>query len=187
MIAARRAERGAWCEAEFTALFRSHYASVYRHLYRIVGSREEAEDLAQETFMRLYRNPFSPERQHNVRGWLYKVATNLAYNALRGERRRVGRQEHASRELGGVSSNPMEAAIRSDERETVRRALAMISGRQAKLLVLRHAGLSYREVAAIVGVSPGSVGTLLIRAERAFAKAYGTLIPDSDRGDRHEV
>ena len=193
MIGAQRAAGGTWREAEFNALFRSHYAPVYRHLFRIVGAREEAEDLAQETFVRLYRHSFPSGRQHNVRGWLYKVATNLAYNALRGERRRESRhsvaqaREGASREMDETKADPMEAAIRADERETVRRALAMIPDRQAKLLMLRHGGLSYREVASILGVSAGSVGTLLIRAERAFARAYRELVPVSDRGESDEV
>lgn len=161
-------------EAAFDALFLAHYDGVYRLLFRIVGSREEAEDLAQETFLRLYRQQFPDGCEHNVRAWLYRVATNLAYNALRGRQRRERRQEAAAQyaeAMGNPEPDPAEIAMRSDEREAVRRVLAGLPPRQAELLLLRHAGLSYRELAAALDVAPGSVGTLLARAEAAFEAA----------------
>jgi RNA polymerase sigma-70 factor (ECF subfamily) len=159
---------------DFDALFLVHYDGVYRLLYRIVGTREEAEDLAQETFLRLARQRFPADRQHNVRAWLYRVATNLAYNALRGQGRRERHQEAAQQVVtaGSPALDLTEAVQRSDEREAVRRALGHLPARQAQLLLLRHAGLSYRELAEALNVAPGSVGTLLARAEAAFEKVY---------------
>ncbi|PMP85558.1 MAG: RNA polymerase subunit sigma-24, partial [Roseiflexus castenholzii] len=60
----------------------------------------------------------------------------------------------------------------AEERDQVRAALATMPQRQAHLLLLRHAGLSYAEVAAVLNLAPGSVGTLLARAERAFVAAF---------------
>ena len=177
----RRAE-GVSAEPAFDELFLAHFAGVYRLLYRIVGTREEAEDLAQETFLRLHRTPAlwstgsdGCAREHDVRAWLYRVATNLAYNALRGQARRSRRQEAVfERDLPGEGTlDPADAAERRDERLAVRRALARLPERQAQLLLLRHAGLSYRELAEALGLAPGSVGTLLARAEAAFESAYG--------------
>lgn len=159
-------------ETDFDALFLAHYASVYRLLYRIVGAREDAEDLAQETFLRLARQRFPAGRTHNVRAWLYRVATNLAYNLLRGENRRARRQEQFTMQAASDGSDPAGAAVVADERVAVRRALACLPQKQAQLLLLRHAGLSYRELADALGIAPGSVGTLLARAEAAFEKAY---------------
>ncbi|MBP6015446.1 MAG: sigma-70 family RNA polymerase sigma factor [Candidatus Promineofilum sp.] len=74
----------------FDALFHRHYDRVYGVLFRLVGERAEAEDLAQETFLRLYKRvdrgrPLSMDE--NIGGWLYRVAMNLGYNALRSRRR----------------------------------------------------------------------------------------------------
>jgi RNA polymerase sigma-70 factor (ECF subfamily) len=162
-------------ETDFDTLFLAHYEGVYRLLYRIVGTREEAEDLAQETFLRLSRQHFTADREHNVRAWLYRVATNLAFNALRGQGRRQRREEQivfAALTPGSPVPDPADEAVRSDERAAVRRALAQLPERQAQLLLLRHAGLSYRELAEALDIAPGSVGTLLARAEAAFERIW---------------
>ena len=161
-------------EAAFEALFLAHYDAVYRLLAHIVGSPQEAEDLAQEAFLRLYRQRFPAGREHHVRGWLLRVATNLAYNALRGDRRRAQRQNAAARQetASPGAADPAEAVARQEEQARVRQVLASLPDRQAELLLLRHAGLSYAELAATLDVAPGSVGTLLARAEAAFAAAY---------------
>jgi len=167
--------RKAWDDADFEDAFRTHYDGIYRALYRLVGSAEEAADLAQETFIRLYRQRFPPWRTHNVRAWLYRVATNLAYNALRGRKRRERRQEVVGRMAEPDIPDPAEAAVRHEEQERVRQVLAALSPRQSKMLLLYYAGLSYRELAQAVGVAPGSVGTLLARAKIAFEREYRAI------------
>jgi RNA polymerase sigma-70 factor (ECF subfamily) len=176
-------------------LFEAHYQEIHRHLYRIVGTGQEAEDLAQETFLRLFDSLGSrgsltgwqaDENNHNVRAWLYRVATNLAYNAIRGNRRREQREERVMAS-GSAPEDPSVAAERSSERHDVRRVLAALPERQSKLLLLRYAGLSYRELAHALDVAPASVGTLLARAHRAFEAAYGKSEAVSQRGEHHEV
>ena len=168
-------------EATFDALFLTHYQPIFRLLYRIAGTREEAEDLAQETFLRLHRSPelwkkLQPEpREHNVRAWLYRVATNLAYNMLRSQQRRTRREDvllGQALSAGRSEPDPATAVEREDERAAVRRTLAALPERQAQLLLMRHAGLSYRELAEALGIAPGSVGTSLAHAEAAFEKVY---------------
>jgi RNA polymerase sigma-70 factor (ECF subfamily) len=68
--------------------------------------------------------------------------------------------------------DPEEAVLREEERDAVLRVLGCMRPREAQVLLLRYAGLSYREVAEVLGVAPGSVGTLLARAEAAFERAY---------------
>jgi RNA polymerase sigma-70 factor (ECF subfamily) len=170
-------------EEGFDALYVAYYGGVYRLLYHIVGTREEAEDLAQEVFLRLHRASYlwderrsrsGREGQHNVRAWLYKVATNLAYNVLRSQGRRERRELVAQGDAArnGQAADPAETIQRQEMRAAVRHTLAGLPERQAQLLLLRHAGLSYRELAEALNVAPGSVGTLLARAEAAFEKAY---------------
>jgi RNA polymerase sigma-70 factor (ECF subfamily) len=164
---------GGWDADEFQATFLEHYGAIYRHLFRLLGSQEEAEDLAQEAFLRLYRQRFPPGREHNLRAWLYRVATHLACNALRSQRRRERRERaEAGRAEPSGGVDPAEAVLREEERDAVRRVLGCLRPREAQVLLLRYAGLSYREVAEVLGVAPGSVGTLLARAEAAFERAY---------------
>lgn len=154
----------------FEDLFLRHYATVYRVVYGVVGNAQEAEDLAQEIFTVLYRQPPRLDGADALGAWLYRVAVNRAFNALRAEQRK-------QRESWWVAPpeyqrDPQDEYLRREERERVRTALARLPERTAKLLLLRHAGLAYAEIAAALHVAPGSVGTLLVRAERAFALTY---------------
>jgi RNA polymerase sigma-70 factor (ECF subfamily) len=153
----------------FDELLLRHYAAVYRVLYGVVGNAQEAEDLAQETFTALYRQPPRLEGSGSVGAWLYRVAVNRAYNALRSTQRLQRRLEQVEPEQ---QSDPQDEYVRREERERVRAALARLPERTAKLLLLRYAGLSYAEIAAAIDVAASSVGTLLARAERAFVAEY---------------
>ncbi len=155
--------------AAFEALFQRHYDRVYGILFRLVGERGEAEDLAQEVFLRLHDHARRRRLVENVGAWLYRVATNLGYNALRDRRRRQQRDVYLLPvEMGDAEAD----AARREERRAVRAALATLSQRQAQLLVLRQMEFSYAECAAVIGVAPASVGALLARAARAFRRAY---------------
>ncbi|MEA3407920.1 MAG: sigma-70 family RNA polymerase sigma factor [Chloroflexota bacterium] len=161
-------------EAAFEALFEQYHVSIYRVLYRMVGG--EAEDLVQETFLRLYQRPPWQE-DTDVGAWLYRVATRLGYAALRGRQRWEKYRDHLAENTDGVgwqgeSVNPETALEHREAQRAVQATLRTLSRRQACLLVLRYEGLRYREIATVIGVSPNSVGTLLARAERAFGEAY---------------
>ncbi len=107
-----------------------------------------------------------------LRAWLYRVAINSGYNALRSERRRRNREDAALAQAALASRTPAEEAGRAEERDAVRRVLVRLPERQRLCLALRAEGLSYAEIAAALGIAPGSVGTLLARAERAFKAEY---------------
>jgi RNA polymerase sigma-70 factor (ECF subfamily) len=156
-------------ETCYETLFNRHYDMVYGVLYRLTGTRQEAEDRAQEVFLKLYRYPLRHDQ--NVAGWLYRVAVNTGYNALRAEQRRRARERAVAREAESPPRTE-EEVTRREAKAQVQAALAAIPPRAARLLILRESGFSYRELADIIGVAPGSVGTLLARAQRAFRKAY---------------
>jgi len=167
--------------AAFEALFQRHYDRVYGILFRLVGERGEAEDLAQEVFLRLHDHARRRRLDENVGAWLYRVATNLGYNALRDRRRRQQRDVYL---LPAESGDAEADAARREERRAVRAALATLSQRQAQLLVLRQMEFSYAECAAVVGVAPASVGALLARAARAFRQAYEKQTAANREGGR---
>jgi RNA polymerase sigma-70 factor (ECF subfamily) len=166
--------------SEFEQLFEQHWERLCRVLFRITGDAHEAQDLVLEAFVRLYRYP--PANRSNLAGWLYRVATNLGFNALRANRRRLFYETEAVKEsmLQVFPANPEEDAGRRMEIQHVRHILRSMKPRLARLLVLRHSGLTYAELAKAEGVRPGSVGTMLARAEKEFEHLYRTERSDQD-------
>jgi RNA polymerase sigma-70 factor (ECF subfamily) len=165
-------------ERAFEALFFEHYDAVYGVLFRLTGDPHEADDLTAETFWRLWSRP--PSRDENVAGWLYRVATNLGYNALRASKRRRFHEQEEGEAPGellgsaapGSAADPARQAELREDRERVRAVLRQMPLRDVQILLLRYAGLAYKEIAAAAGVAPGSVGTLLARAEARFADLF---------------
>ena len=169
-------------EEAFAEVFRRHYPTVYTVLLRLTGSPEEAEDLVQEVFMRLYERPLDGGAEVNLGGWLYRVASNTGFNALRSRRRRWNhllRWARLERPLGAESPNPAAEAERKATAGAIRETLAELPERDRTALILRHSGVSYAEIAAALDVKPGSVGTILARAERALRKRYLAMHPDA--------
>jgi RNA polymerase sigma-70 factor (ECF subfamily) len=158
--------------ASFDALFHRHYDRVYGLLFRLLGNRAEAEDVTQEVFIKLYRKPLKGNREHNVSAWLYRVATNMGYNRLRGRNRRWRRDLMLVPDTTDGPVDPADAAAREETRALVRAVLTRLPERQTQMLLLRQMGLSYAELAQVCDVAPGSVGTMLVRAADAFRKVY---------------
>ena len=167
-----QAQRAIAGSEDFEATFLEHWPKVYGVLFRVVEDRAEAEDLALETFWRLYQRP--PARRENLEGWLYRVAVNLGLNALRSQKRRTQYEEQAGKLALDFDppADPADQAELLEQRREVREILAQMKPRSAQLLVLRHSGLSYAEIAAAIKVKPVSVGKLLARAEDEFERIY---------------
>jgi RNA polymerase sigma factor (sigma-70 family) len=152
--------------ADLEEVFRSNYAQVVAVAARVLGSRDQAEDVAQEVFLSFGRSTVPAD---GAGGWLTVAATHTALNLLRSSRRRSAREEAAD-DGPGVAPDVADLVVTRDERSAVRAALARLPHRQAAALVLRHSGLSYAEVAAALQLSPASVGTTVRRAESVLLK-----------------
>lgn len=158
-------------EAEFRRLFDEQFASLFRYLDRLSGDPELAADLAQEAFVRLYQRSALPD---DPRGWLAAVASNL----FRDERRRTARRRrilalHPEEAPSGAAPRPPDEILgAAEQRAQVRAALDTLPERERQMLLLRHEGYSYREVARAVGVRETSVGVMLARAATAFRAAF---------------
>ena len=161
----------------FETLFREHWAHVYRVLHRLVGDPVEAEDLALETFVRLYQRYPLQENESNPGGWLHRVATNLGLRSIRSWKRRESYELAAGKYVleETPEDRPAEVMAQEEERRLVRLALAQMNERQSQLLVMRYSGLSYKEIAGTLNLAPTSIGPLLLRAEREFEKRYRAL------------
>lgn len=155
----------------FDRLFLDQYERVAAIAFRILGDRDEAEDVAQDVFYSYYRQhapdaPYAP-------AWLARASAHTALNVIRGRQRRSRREETVGAEqaaIHDVPADPEQTALEAERRLEVQEALSRIGEKQAAVLALRYSGLSYAEVAAALGVNIGQVGTMLRRAEAALRK-----------------
>lgn len=151
-------------------LFEQYHIPVFAYLYRLVGDREWAHDLSQETFLRLFRARHRLPQVENQRAWVYRIATNVAFNALKRQRRFTWlpwRKADASHLTG---PDPTE---QTDRRLAVEQALAELPPHyRSPLLLHSHYGFSVREVAEALDISQEAVKTRLYRAREMFRRAY---------------
>jgi RNA polymerase sigma factor (sigma-70 family) len=164
-------------EEIFEDWFRRYWIGVLGVIHRLIGDADEAEDLALEVFWKLYTTPPQADNELAVKAWLYRVATNEGYNAIRARQRR----QRYEFEQGFIdldhdrSSDPSTETQRKEDQALVRGVLGSMKKRQAQLLALRYSGFSYAEIAAALDVSKASVGTMLTRAETEFERRYRKL------------
>ena len=166
--------------SSFESLFYEYWAPIYRLFLRLVVDPAESEDLALETFFRLYQRHPIPEEEFNTRGWLQKVATNLALHSIRSFKRREHYEVTAGRDAleQALENQPPEIFAEKEDHRLARLVLAQMNPRQAEILVMRYSGMAYKEIASTLDLSPTSIGPLLLRAERDFAKHYGALVEE---------
>lgn len=160
----------------FRALFNERFGVLYTYLHRLSGDAALADDVAQEAFVRLYERGSMPQAPS---AWLVSVAHNL----VRDEHRRTERRRRLLaiwQEPVSPAPEPESQLLLGERAMEVRRVLATLSPRHRQLLLLRHGGHSYDEIARALGVAPGSVGTLLVRATAAFVAAYERMNHASD-------
>ena len=150
---------------DLEVVFRRDYRLVVGVATRVLGSRAEAEDVAQEVFLAFGRTAVPAEQ---ARGWLSVAAAHTSLNVLRSGRRRASHEAAATATPDDVVGDVADTVVTREERSRVRAALARLPRKQAVALVLRHSGLSYGEVAAALDLSTGSVGTTVRRAESAL-------------------
>lgn len=161
----------------FEELFLNHYGRIVAILMHLLGDRGQAEELANEAFLKLYRKPLEKVSDGNVPGWIYRTAMNLGIDALRASARRKKYEQVAAVDetRSQRGEDAYEQVLRTQRQQRVRTVLADLKSSHAQALVLRANEHSYKEVAGALGISRASVGTMLIRAEAAFEKRYREL------------
>jgi RNA polymerase sigma-70 factor (ECF subfamily) len=152
----------------FEAIFYAQHERITRVITRVIRDRGRAEEVAVEVFWKFWRTPKA--QGPAAVGWLRRTAVRMSLNELR-RHIRATRNESQSATTAGPP-DPEQILAVSQEQERVRKVLAAMKPRDAELLLLRSSGLSYEEVAAALQLSPGSIGTLLSRAQQSFRKEY---------------
>ncbi len=161
----------------FGELYDRHVVRVYRHIYYMVGSATEAEDLTAQTFLRAWE---AVER-YQVRGapfvsWLLRIAHNLGVSYLRSKRESSelhdGIVDHKMR------IDPESSFAQSADEELVREAILLLREEQRQVIILRFIeDLDYTEVAAIIGKSVAAIRVIQHRALNSLRKQMKLLDP----------
>jgi RNA polymerase sigma-70 factor, ECF subfamily len=148
------------------AAFDRHATSLVRYVSAFGLSEEEAEDVAQEAFLALFRHLSLGRDSTNLPGWLFRVAHNLALKRRRTMQRRPAHcswDEPRARAQMDLGVTPEAHAIGCERRQRLRRVVAALPDRDRRCLLLRAEGLTYRDIATTAGVSLGAVAKSLTR------------------------
>ena len=161
--------------AAFAELLRRHQTQVDRVLYHLAPDWADRADLAQEVWIRVYRNISRLQEPTKFRGWLSRIATNLFYDELR-KRKRVAsplsldaprslEDGEMDWEIAGDTPSPDEQMTTREFYEQLREAIADLPEAFRTTIILREIeGLSYEEIAELTGVSLGTVKSRIARA-----------------------
>ena len=148
--------------------YREERDSIYRYLVSLGTNPSEAQDLTQETFLKLYVALRDRKRIENLRAWLFTVASNLAMNHKRWwSYRPSAREEEVARWMRSKADpqrTPEQALLHRETAERLNEAISNLSRQQQACLHLRTEGFRYREIAHILGVSLPTVAEFLRRA-----------------------
>lgn len=174
IMSERTAAATANVKIDLEEAFSAHHRTVFRAARSVVQDAGLAEDVTQETFIRLYNNLNSITNEEMLRPWLIRVAINVARNTIRGQIRSNARDENYVKESGMLEA----ASVETDYEEAagvneIYRVLNEIKEPLRSCLVLKQQGLSYKEIAASLDINESSIGTYVARARSEFAKLYG--------------
>jgi len=169
-------------EQAFASLVDRHSDRLISLAWRLVGRRDEAEDIAQEAFLRLFRSLESFRGESSIGTWLYRTVTRLAIDHLRRER--LKRRIFFFRSRDDAQADPLDLAVdphaspheELQGRETARRmqqVLQTLPARQRAVFILRHQEeMPLKEIARTLGLEEGTVKAHLHRAVNQFRKAF---------------
>ena len=169
----------------FEALVRAHEEVAFRVAYLIVRDEADAQDVAQEAFVRAYGSLGRFDASQPFRPWLLRIVTNLALNNRRSFRRRREMQERYQKDAAMVDSqSPAASAERQEKARTVWDALGHLEPRDQTLLYLRYfLGASEAETATAIGRPVGTVKSRLHRAlwrlRQTIEEQYPELLPEA--------
>jgi len=177
-------------EQSFGLLLQRYRTPLVNFLYRMVRSREQAEDLAQEVFIRVYRarEEYVPSAKFTT--WLFRIATNLALNSLRDHRHQkleISMDAPVTADAEGGDEKPFEVAdkhptieqemVEEDRKKMIRHAIEKLPEKQrAAVLLHKYQELDYAEIAKILSVSESALKSLLFRAYETLRVELAPLV-----------
>ena len=176
----QRCQRGD--QESFGILYDRYERAVYRFVYHVVGNADEADDIKQDTFVKAYRTLPGFRGECSLLTWLLKIAGNFCRDRAKSRSRRgeVGMLPELEATLydkSSYGSDPAHEVERKQTTETVHKVLKGLPEAQRELIVLRDLeGLSYQQIAEVLGCSVASVKLRLFRARRGFKDRFESLM-----------
>lgn len=176
-------------KSAFKPIVENYQRRVINVAYRLLGNREDAEEVAQETFLRAYLSAKSYKPQAELFTYLYSIATHLALNRLR-KRKRVrwfsldasredGAEEPGQEVIGNPVDRPDMSLERAEREALVRHALDALPAAQKTAVTLnRYEGLSYKQIAEVMDISVSAVESKLHRAKQTLRKKLSAYSED---------
>ena len=174
----------------FEQLVLANQNKVYTLTFRMVNDREEAEDLAQEAFLKAWQGLPSFQGDSSFSTWVYRLATNVCIDFLRKQKRRkdiepvvsLDDEESGWTEPADWDQDPQRHLEQSERTAAVSRGLQALPDHHRQVLVMRElSGLSYQEIGQALGLDPGTVKSRISRARLALRKI---LLEDGNFFDR---
>ena len=187
--ARERARDQAWVEAAqrgdrraFGQLVEVYQRRVYALAFGIVRQRDDAWDVAQEAFVKAYRNLEAFNGEASFFTWLYRITTNLSIDHVRARKRKRTETMDAAPELpAGQSADPDHALGRGELAQVLRAAMDQLSEKHRAIIVLREIeGLSYEEMAEVLGIRKGTVMSRLFHARQNLQELLHPYIAEGD-------
>jgi len=175
----------------YTLLVERYQGALFRYLFRMTGQHSEAEDLAQEAFLRAYLSLASYSPEYRFSTWLFRIATNLALNRLKAERRVISlealRESPESRAVEiadpGTDLRPEVQTEKAELSRLVQDCLQMLPPAYRVVVTLRHiADLSYSEIAQSVGLPVNTVRSRLHRGRERLGECLEQRLPREECG-----
>jgi RNA polymerase sigma-70 factor (ECF subfamily) len=167
-------------ESAFETLVHRHQTSVLNLVYRFIGDRTQAKDLAQEVFIRVWQaaKTYRPEAKFTT--WIYRITANLCFNELKSARRKklfqflrsdADNEIHGEKDFPDGSPSPEDLLLAKERSHQITKALQGLPENQRMAVILkRYDDLSYEEIARVMGCSVPAVESLLVRAKRNLQK-----------------
>ena len=167
-------------ESAFEGLVNRHQTSVLNLVYRFIGDKTQAKDLAQEVFLRVWQAASSYKPEAKFTTWIYRITANLCFNELKSSRRKkwfqflrqdVDHETRTEEDLPDRSPSPEELLLVKERNLQITEALQSLPENQRMAIILkRYDDLSYEEIAQVLGCSVPAVESLLVRAKGTLQK-----------------
>jgi RNA polymerase sigma-70 factor (ECF subfamily) len=149
---------------EVTTLYRELREPLLRYLVCLGLSSDEAQDVVQDAFLSLHRHLSSGGPQDNIRGWVFRVAHNRARNRQSSYHRRFGEPLDVEMDAMRDETTPERVVLEKEKFRRLGEAIGLLTSSERECLLLRAAGLRYREIGEVMGMATSTVGDTVERA-----------------------